>query len=68
MKKGAFFAEKTVRPLYMKYKQGTVGPAYDVMEFLPLMIFQLSWTCFRCDLTVLPDFQPNEYLMETHQN
>lgn len=68
MKKGAFFAEKTVRPLYMKYKFGTVSPAYDVMEFLPLGIFQLSWTCFRCDLTVLPDFQPTEYLFETHAN
>lgn len=38
------------------------------MEFLPLAIIQLSWTCFRCDLTVLPDFQPTEYLFETHAN
>jgi hypothetical protein len=66
LKKGAFFAEKTVRPLYMKYHQGTVSPSFEIMEFLPLAILHLSWTCFQCDVTVLPDFQPNEYLFERH--
>ena len=51
----------------MKYRGSTIHPAFDVMEFLPLAILQLSWHCFRCDLTILPDFQPNEYLFETHK-
>lgn len=55
-KKGAFFAEKTIRPMFMKYSTGTVSPAYDVMEFLPLAIMMLSWACFKCDVTVMPDF------------
>jgi 1-acyl-sn-glycerol-3-phosphate acyltransferase len=38
-KKGAFFAEKTVRPVMMKYNlTGTVSPAYDTIELLPLAI------------------------------
>jgi 1-acyl-sn-glycerol-3-phosphate acyltransferase len=56
MKQGAFFAEKTVRPLFMKYKYNLVSPAFDIMEFLPLAILQLSWACFTCDVWVLPDF------------
>ena len=38
-KKGAFFAEKTVRPIFMKYNSNLISPAFDVMEFLPLCIF-----------------------------
>ena len=41
-KKGAFFAEKTVKPMFMQYKCHTVSPAFDVMEFLPLAILHLS--------------------------
>lgn len=52
----------------MKYKYNLVSPAFDIMEFLPLAILQLSWACFTCDVWVLPDFQPNEYLFETHQD
>jgi len=65
-KKGAFFAEKTVKPMYMKYKCHSVSPAFDVMEFLPLVILHLSWACYTCEVTVMPDFQPNDYLFETH--
>jgi 1-acyl-sn-glycerol-3-phosphate acyltransferase len=67
-KKGAFFAEKTVRPMFMKYKQGTVSPAFDIMEFLPLAILHLSWAGFSVKVNVLPDFTPNEYLFETHKD
>lgn len=43
-----------------------MSPAFDVMEFLPLMILNLSWCFFKCDVYTLPDFQPNDYLFETH--
>lgn len=68
MKKGAFFAERTIRPIYLKYEYNTISPAFEVMEFLPLAIMQLSCGIFKCDLTVLPDFQPNEYLFQKHQS
>lgn len=55
-KKGGFFAEKRIKPMFLKYHCGTVNPAFDVMEFLPLVIFHLSWACFRCEVKTLPDF------------
>eukprot|EP00356_Strombidium_inclinatum_P016455 CAMPEP_0170493354 /NCGR_PEP_ID=MMETSP0208-20121228/13746_1 /TAXON_ID=197538 /ORGANISM="Strombidium inclinatum, Strain S3" /LENGTH=373 /DNA_ID=CAMNT_0010769273 /DNA_START=276 /DNA_END=1397 /DNA_ORIENTATION=+ len=65
-KKGAFFAEKTVRPIYMKYKFGSVNPAFDTIEYLPLAILTLSWAGYSCDLSIMPDFTPNDYLFENH--
>lgn len=44
----------------------SVSPAYDVIELLPLAIFQLSWSCITVTLVELPDFEPNEYLFTTH--
>jgi len=55
-KKGAFFAEKTVRPMFMKYHSNTISPAFDTIEMLPLIILHLSWACFSCEVNVLPDF------------
>ena len=52
----------------MKYKWSTVSPAFEVMEFLPLAIIHLSWACFSCEVVVLPDFQPNEYMFEQHSD
>ena len=67
-KKGGFFAEKTVRPIFMKYGYFQLSPAFDTMEFLPLAILMLSWNCFTCTVNILPDFQPNEFLFETHKD
>ncbi len=55
-KKGAFLSEKTIRPMYMKYRYHTLNPAFDIMEFLPLMILQLSWSCMSCEVVTLPEF------------
>lgn len=55
-KKGGFFAEKTVRPIFLKYSSNTLSPAFDTMELLPLLVFHLSLYCFKCEVTVLPDF------------
>lgn len=65
-KKGAFFAEKTVRPIFIKYGYHTLNPAFDTIEFLPLAIMTLSWGLFTFEVTVLPDFTPNEFLFEQH--
>lgn len=53
--------------MFMKYHSGTISPAFDTMEMLPLVILHLSWACFSCDVNVLPDFQPNEYLFEKYK-
>jgi 1-acyl-sn-glycerol-3-phosphate acyltransferase len=65
-KKGAFFAEKTVRPIFVKYGYHTLNPAFDTIEFLPLLILTLSWGFYNFEVTVLPDFTPNEFLFEQH--
>lgn len=65
-KKGAFFAEKTVRPIFIKYTYKTVNPAFDTIEYLPLMIMTLSLGYFTAEVSTLPDFTPNEYLFEQH--
>lgn len=67
-KKGAFIAEKRCKPLILNYSVGTVQPAYDTIELLPLAILQLSWSCLKCQITQMPDFEPNEYLFETHKD
>jgi hypothetical protein len=67
-KKGAFFAEKSVRPIFIKYGYHTLNPSFDTIEFLPLAIMTLSWGFFKCEVTVMPDFIPNEYLFEQHSD
>ena len=45
-KKGAFNAKKRIQPIILKYTvNGSLSPAYDIMEILPLFIMQLSWSC-----------------------
>jgi hypothetical protein len=67
-KKGAFYSEKTIRPLYMKYEYNLINPSFDCIEPIPLVILHLCWACFKCSVNVMPDFQPNEYLFQTHQD
>ena len=67
-KKGAFFSERTVRPVLMNYQYDLFSPAFDIIEALPLVILHLSWACFKCTVNVMPDFQPNDYLFEKHKD
>lgn len=65
-KKGAFFAEKAIRPMFLKYKWNIVCPAFDIIEAIPLMILHLSWIFYRCNVRIMPDFHPNEFLFTHH--
>jgi len=65
-KKGAFIAEKTIRPVFLRYAHGTVDTAWDTIDALPILIFSLSWGCYHCQVNALPDFRPTEYLFEEH--
>jgi len=67
-RRGAFIGEKRITPLYLKYHYATLSPAYDVVEFAPIAILTLCCRGMRCDVNVMPDFEPNEYLFQTHAN
>jgi hypothetical protein len=66
LKKGAFFAEKRIKPIFLKYGWWQISPAHDITELLIVMILNLSFpfACFRCEVNILPDFEPNEYFFE----
>ncbi len=65
-KKGAFAAMKAVRPVFLKYEYADVCPAYDVMPFFALFIFQCCTFGFKVTVNELPPFIPNEYLVKTY--
>lgn len=65
-RKGAFFSEKTVKPIFIKYLNSTLSVAFDTIEFLPLAILMLSWGCTTCNVTIMPDFKPNDHLFQKH--
>ena len=67
-KKGAFLSEKKVRPYTMHYSNWTVHLAWENIDILPLLVFVFSWGIFSCKLQQFPDFEPNEYLFETHRD
>jgi hypothetical protein len=66
-KKGAFWGEKAVKPVMLKYSlDGSVIPAYDTIPVLPLVILQLSWSCLGCEVIELPEFHPTDHMFEIH--
>jgi hypothetical protein len=68
-KKGAFVAERRVQPVVMLYdSKQTMSLAYDIIEMVPLILLHLSWCCFRIETLELPEFEPTEYLFETHSD
>lgn len=69
-KRGAFNAEKRVLPIYMKYTFSGFSTDYALMDDLPLAILTLCWIWggLKCEVGVLPVFQPNEYMFEKFKN
>ena len=65
-KKGAFLTLKTVRPMVFKYDYSTLSLAWDVIDSLPHLFVVMSWYCYYCEVLVMPDFEPNEYLFTKH--
>ena len=67
-RRGAFVGEKRIKPVVLKYNYNHVSPAYEVVEFWPVAALTMcSWRT-KCEVYVLPDFEPNEYLFEKHKN
>lgn len=65
-RRGAFIGEKRVTPIYMKYPVKGFSTAYDVVDFLPLCIMNLCWAGLKCEINIMPDFEPNDYLFKKH--
>lgn len=66
-KKGAFQGMRTVIPAFVTFKRGQVSPAYDTVEFLPLLIMLMSsFEPITCKLTVMPEFTPNTIMLDKH--
>jgi len=67
-KRGAFIGEKRVRPIYFKYHYTFFSPAFDVMDFFPTAFLTCCCYGLKCDVNIMPDFEPNEYLFRTHSD
>lgn len=55
---------KAVRPVILKYEYGMFSPAYDILPWLALFILQICQNDYKCTVTELPPFVPNEYLFK----
>ena len=69
-KKGAFVNEKRVTPVLLKYKlDESCSPEWGSGDLFPLILINLSWLCcMRCDLIIMSDFEPTEYLYRNFEN
>lgn len=67
-KKGAFIGMKTVSPHVIKYTWNKVSPTWDSMSFLAQAPIMYSYGTYKCVVKVLPDFKPNQYLLDTHRD
>lgn len=67
-RRGAFVGEKRVTPMYLKYPIHGFSTDYGVMDFLPLLLLNLSWFGLKCHINIMPDFEPNDYLFKKHAN
>ena len=65
-KKGGFYGEKAVQPMFIKYNRCFLNPSYETIPYLALEFFMCSTFCTRAEIHKLPHFKPNEYLFKTH--
>ena len=68
-KRGAFIGLRTVRPVIARVNRRMVMPAYDAIEFLPLLIVYFSSLCmYNLKLTIMPEFTPTDWMLENHRD
>lgn len=65
-KRGAFMANKAVRPIVMKCSYSVMSPCYDVIPMIPLAFLNMCLLGVYFDVIELPPFVPNDYLYRTH--
>ena len=68
-KRGAFEGMRTIIPVVIKPPDRYMMPTYEVVEFLPGLIQQLSSFCFHClEIKVMPEFTPTEWMLDNHRD
>ena len=68
-KRGAFSAMRTVTPCFhsISLTCGSITPAYDSLDFVPLQVLLLASLNFNCSkITILPPFTPTPFMLEKH--
>ena len=65
-KRGAFVGEKRVTPIFMKFHVNGFSTEYAVIDFLPLVFMTLCRWGLKCDVNIMSDFEPTEYLFTKH--
>jgi 1-acyl-sn-glycerol-3-phosphate acyltransferase len=68
-RKGAFSTLRQVRPVTIKYRFQDLSPAIEAIDepmvvFLGACVLQTT----TAEMTILPPFQPNEFLFENHKD
>ena len=68
-KRGAFEGMRAVRPVFSKFNQQYMNPTYDVVPFFPwLFLIMSSFTFFRLELTIMPEFCPTDWMLVNRKN
>lgn len=66
-KRGAFIGQRRVTPMYMRYHSTNgFSTEYAVIDFLPLAFMTLCRSGLKCDVNIMSDFEPTEYLFKKH--
>lgn len=65
-RRGAFLGEKRVTPMFLNYPVHGFSTAYDCVDFMPLVIMNLCWAGLKCEVNIMPDFEPNDYMFKKH--
>ena len=66
-KRGGFEGMRTVVPTFVTYDYGQISPAYDSVHAGLLMIMLMSsLELITCNLTLMPEFTPNTFMLEKH--
>ena len=68
LRKGPFVSERRVTPVVARLDlTATVSISADVVDIVPSLIVHLCWLgCQTVEQLILPDFEPTEYLFDTH--
>lgn len=66
-KKGAFSLGLPVKPIAIKYSSAYFNPSHDIIPMGVHFIVLLSQLSNYCEVTELPVFEPNDYLLKTHK-
>ena len=65
-KKGAFAGLNTVQPVVIKYSWDKMSPTWEGMPFICHGNMMLNCGTYKCEVSVLPPFKPNDYLFSKH--